>query len=274
MASVARHLSSESRALFFDVFGTCVDWRKSVTNALKESADNALNESGSITSAVRDKAEQYTVGTWGELAQEWRTTYYKFTRDLAKDPSLSWKTVDDHHLESLRDILTSRGLMDPSKPTGNLWTDDEITHLSTVWHRLESWPDTNEGLQILGTKYNTATLSNGNISLLEDMQAFSGMKFTHTFSSELFGSYKPNPKIYNGAADRLGLKQGQCVMVAAHLGDLEAAKGCGLGTIYVERPQEESYDVAMARQKGFVDLWIKEDGGGFLGICREFGLRA
>jgi len=271
MASKTQNLASESRALFFDVFGTCVDWRKSVTNALKESADKALNESISISSSVREKAQQYTIETWGEFAQEWRTTYYKFTRELARDPSLSWKTVDDHHLESLRDILTDRGLLGSK---GHLWTDDEIKYLSTVWHRLESWPDTNEGLKILGTKYDTATLSNGNISLLNDMQAFSGMKFTHTFSSELFGSYKPNPAIYNGAADRLGLKQGQCIMVAAHLGDLEAAKGCGLSTIYVERPQEETYDAAMAKQKGFVDLWIKENEDGFLGICRELDLRA
>ncbi|GAB7344507.1 hypothetical protein MBLNU457_2339t1 [Dothideomycetes sp. NU457] len=274
MSSVSQNLASESRALFFDVFGTCVDWRKSVTNALNESAEKALIESESISPTVREKAQQYTIETWGEFAQEWRTTYYKFTRDLAKDPSLSWKTVDDHHLESLRDILSSRGLMVSNQSTGNLWTDDEIKYLSTVWHRLESWPDTNEGLKILGTKYDTATLSNGNISLLNDMQAFSSMKFTHTFSSELFGSYKPNPAIYNGAAERLGLKQGQCVMVAAHLGDLEAAKGCGLRTIYVERPQEETYDVAMAREKGFVDLWIKEDEDGFLGICRELGLQA
>lgn len=158
--------------------------------------------------------------------------------------------------------------------TGGLWIDSEIQELSLIWHRLDPWPDTIAGLAALGEKYSTCTLSNGNMTLLEDMQAYSGMPFTHTFSSELFNSYKPNPAIYNGAAERLGLRTSQCVMVAAHLGDLEAAKACGYQTIYVERPREETYDVEEAKKKGFVDLWITGEEEGFVAVARRMGCQS
>ncbi len=70
----------------------------------------------------------------------------------------------------------------------------------------------------------------------------------------------------------LRLKPGECALVAAHLGDLEAARGCGLRTVYVEREGEEAWgveEVGRARREGWVDLWVgsgegdwEGDGGG------------
>lgn len=57
----------------------------------------------------------------------------------------------------------------------------------------------------------------------------------------------------------LGLKVGECALVAAHLGDLEAARACGLRTVYVEREGEEAWgveEVERARGEGWVDLWV------------------
>ena len=88
----------------------------------------------------------------------------------------------------------------------------------------------------MGTVYWTCTLSKGNLSLLNDLKANTKLEFTHVFSTEEFGSYKPNPAVYLGAVEKLGLIPTDCAMVAAHLGDLQAAKACGLQTIYVERP--------------------------------------
>ena len=46
----------QPKALFFDVFGTCVDWRKTVTLALESACDQALNRaSSSIASRIRMK---------------------------------------------------------------------------------------------------------------------------------------------------------------------------------------------------------------------------
>ena len=66
-------------------------------------------------------------------------------------------------------------------------------------------------------------------------------------------------------------------MVAAHLSDLEAARGVGMQTIYVERAEEEAWGVEQvreARRKGWVDMWVgrEEDfvGGGLMEVVRRF----
>lgn len=66
-------------------------------------------------------------------------------------------------------------------------------------------------------------------------------------------------------------------MVAAHLGDLIAAKECGLKTIYVEREMEEDLqadEISTAMQEGWVDMWVGlqdgEDGNrGFLEVSKR-----
>ena len=47
--------------------------------------------------------------------------------------------------------------------------------------------------------------------------------------------YKPDREVYQSAADFLDLKPAEVMMVAAHLGDLTAAKGVGLA-----RPRSSS----------------------------------
>lgn len=120
-------------------------------------------------------------------------------------------------------------------------------------------------------------MSNGNLSLLGDLRTHSAIPFTHLFSAELFGTYKPSPRVYLGAAEKLQLPPAQCVMVAAHLNDLKAAKDNGLQTIYVERPGEEDWDggqIDRARQEGWVDLWIGSNAGtrGFITVAEKLGI--
>ena len=50
--------------------------------------------------------------------------------------------------------------------------------------------------------------------------------------------YKPDREVYQSAADLLDLQPADVMMVAAHLGDLRAAKGVGLRTAFVTRPLE------------------------------------
>ena len=56
--------------------------------------------------------------------------------------------------------------------------------------------------------------------------------------AELVHHYKPDREVYQSAADILDLKPVDVMMVAAHLGDLRAAKGVGLKTAFVARPLE------------------------------------
>lgn len=203
---------------------------------------------------------------WARFADEWRQTYYRFTRTLAANPSaVPYTTIDEHHLSSLQELLHAWQL-------DGLWTDAEVHELSLVWHRLDPWPDTVAGLRALNTRFATCTLSNGNVALLTDMAEYARLEWTHVFSAEMFKSYKPDPAVYLGAARKLELEPRQCAMVAAHLGDLKAAKQCGFRTVYVKRRKEEALDPDEERQEGYVDVWIEEHEDGFLAVAERLGV--
>jgi len=263
--------SNPPKALLTDVFGTVVDWRSTVTKHLTLSASEALNSpTSSMPSTVRTAAAEIS---WPAIAQLWRESYHRFTRTY--DPSTKdkgqFKTVDQHHVEALNRILMDHAL-------DGLWTDDEIQRISMIWHFLDPWPDSSRGLGILNQKFQTATLSNGNTSLLSDLAKHGSLPYTHLISAEDFGAYKPHPSVYLGAAKKLGLEPSECALVAAHLGDLKAARNCGYQTIFIERLKEESWsqeEVAAARADGWVDMWIglDEGAGGFLEVAKRFGLQ-
>ncbi|PGH18006.1 haloacid dehalogenase, type II [Polytolypa hystricis UAMH7299] len=254
-------------ALLFDVFGTVVDWRSSISTALIQRSAKTLQSTADISQNARERATAMKESDWHTFAQEWRSSYGAFTKDF--DPSRdTFISVDEHHYTSLKSLLTKYGL-------DGLWTSTEIKELSLAWHFLNPWADSVRGLEKLSEKFTTTTLSNGNESLLEDLRRHGPLKFDRIFSGEQFRAYKPNPLVYNGAAEKLGLSTGQCALVAAHLGDLKAAKGCGYQTVYVERPQEESYsdeEVLRAKEEGWVDMWVNGRGEGFLDVARRFGI--
>jgi 2-haloacid dehalogenase len=261
-------LKSRPRALLFDVFGTCVDWRLTVTNGLYDAAQAKLTSASQLPSKIRIKVAGMTTDDWGIFAQEWRNTYKEFTRSRAQDASLPIKTVDEHHFDSLKELLTAWKL-------DGLWSLEEIQATSIIWHRLTPWADSESGLKALNSLFWTCTLSNGNLSLLQDLKVNSKLPFTHIFSAEEFGTFKPNKAVYLGAAEKLELTLVECAMVAAHLPDLKAAKACGYQTIYVERPQEEDWDnekVECARSEGFVDMWINGHENGFLTVAERLGV--
>ena len=258
------------KALLTDVFGTVVDWRTTVTDYLTLRASDSLNSpTSSIPSAVRTAAADIS---WPTIAQLWRTSYYNFTRDYdiseaQRDPS-KFKTVDQHHVEALHKIMVEHSLE-------GLWTDTEIEKIALIWHFLDPWPDSSEGLDKLNTKFETATLSNGNTALLRDLASHGKLPYKHILSGEDFGAYKPSPLVYNGAAKKLGLRTEECALVAAHLGDLKAARGCGYQTIYIERKQEEGWseeEIKKAKEDGWVDMWLGLDEGGFLEVATRFGV--
>ncbi|KJK75980.1 hypothetical protein H634G_08736 [Metarhizium anisopliae BRIP 53293] len=245
---------SSVRALTFDVFGTTVDWRSSVTEELALRAHR--KRSSNPPPALKDRLDGLSEDDWGRFAQAWRDTYVRFVGSFDPEQD-AWKTIDEHHRDSLVELLETWGL-------GGLYTDAEVSSLSLVWHRLAPWPDTVDGLAKLrdGGKLVLATLSNGNTDLVRDLDDFGGLGFHRLFCAETFRAYKPRPETYLGAAREMGLEPAQVAMVACHMGDLKAAKACGLRTIYVERPREEAWDKEgeeFTAARNWVDLWIGEE---------------
>lgn len=249
------------------VFGTVVDWRTTVTHHLSSRADDALQTTRkSLALHVRTAA---AIISWSALAQAWLDSYRDFCQ--SHDPDSSFVSVDQHNHNSLKQLIQENGIE-------GLWDEDEILEISRIWHFLDAWPDSSKGLEELTNMgFALCTLSNGNIDLLNDLTAHTNLKFERLFSAEHFGAYKPSPKTYLGAAEKLKLRPGECAMVAAHLGDLAKARECGLQTIYVEREGEERWSlnqIRAARSEGWVNMWVgleeRSVGGGIMELARLF----
>lgn len=253
------------KILFFDTFGTVVEWRTCVTKELNTAALHAATRKD-LPADLRARAVATTFHDWLAIAEQWRRSYGIFTSTF--DPSAEFKSVDQHHYQALGDLLQKHGLE-------GLFTDHERWQLSFSWHRLNPWPDSARGLEMLNRRFETSTLSNGNHDLLRDLKSHGSLPFTHLTSAEDFGAYKPSPLVYKGAAEKMGLAPEQCAMVAAHLKDLKGAKDCGFQTIFVERYLEEAWspvDIAKAKAEGWVDMWVDADSGGFLEVAKRFGI--
>jgi len=214
------------KALTFDVFGTVVDWRSSLIRQ-----GEALG-----------KAKGFSVD-WAKFADSWRGLYQP-AMDEMRSGRRPWTKLDDLHRESLDKLLVQFGIKGLSEA--------EIDHLNRAWHRLDPWPDAVPGLTRLKKKFVLATLSNGNVALIVNMAKYGGLPWDAVLGAEVARHYKPQPETYLTTAALLGLAPGECMMVAAHNGDLGHASALGLRTAFVPRPAEHgpnpNKDVAPARQ--------------------------
>jgi 2-haloacid dehalogenase len=199
-------------ALVFDVFGTVVDWRSSVTAEVQQLA----------------KRKGLTVDG-AKFADAWRAGYGP-SMNRVRSGELPWTRLDALHRMTLDKILVDFGITSLSEP--------EKDALNRAWHRLTPWPDSVAGLTRLKKKFTIAPLSNGNIALMTDMAKHAGLPWDCILGAELVRHYKPDREVYQSAADFLALPPGDVMMVAAHLGDLRAAKSVGLKTAFVTRPLE------------------------------------
>ncbi|KAF9010045.1 HAD-like domain-containing protein [Cyathus striatus] len=232
-------------AFVFDVFGTVVDWRSTVTRELKQFGE-------------KHNAGQTNSTDWGRFAQEWRRGYIQYTRRVAAGGEGS-KNVDVMHRQILDNMLQS----EEWGHLGALWDEQQRQQLNLVWHRLDGWSDASPGLYEIKKNKIIATLSNGNVRLLVDMAKHADLPWDAVFSGELFDAYKPNPKTYREALRHLSIEPSQCAMVAAHIYDLRAAAKEGIKTVYISRPQEESEPlgpegVKSKAEGGEID-WVVKD---------------
>ena len=200
------------KALVFDTFGTVVDWRASVRREVEQLAKRKR---------LRLDAEGF--------ADAWRAGYGP-SMNRVRTGELPWTKLDGLHRMILDKLLIDFGIAGLSEA--------EIDALNHAWHRLRPWPDAVSGLTRLKKRFIIAPLSNGNISLMTDLAKHSGLPWDCILGAELVRHYKPDREVYQSAADILDLEVGEVMMVAAHLGDLRAAKGVGLRTAFVTRPLE------------------------------------
>jgi 2-haloacid dehalogenase len=196
------------KVLAFDIFGTVVDWHGSI---------------------VKEVSALYPQVDANAFALAWRAGYQP-AMSRVRSGELGWTRIDELHRLILDDLLPRFGLQHLS--------ETERAHLNRVWHRLDAWPDSVEGLTRLKSKFTICSLSNGNLGLLTNMAKRAGLPWDCVLSAEVFKAYKPDPATYLGVAKVFDVQPSEVMLCAAHHDDLAAARACGLGTAYIERPFE------------------------------------
>jgi 2-haloacid dehalogenase len=220
------------RALFFDVFGTLVDWRNSVARE----AEKILGNLG------------YNLD-WTAFADAWRGEYQPGMEEV-RAGRIPFSKLDVLHRRNLERILPRFALENLS---------EEVRHdLNLAWHRLDAWPDVSAAMKRLRRKFLLAPCSNGNIALMADLARRNDIPWDAILGSDIAGDYKPKPRVYLAACDAFNLNPSECMMVAAHSRDLAAAAKCGLRTGHIARVNEFGPNTGEARPTVPVDVAGKD----------------
>jgi len=201
-------MNTKPKVIAFDIFGTVVDWHGSI-----------------VAEVLRLKLPVDA----NAFATAWREGYQPAMARV-RSGELPWTKIDDLHRMILDGILEDFALTTLSK--------SEKQHLNLVWHRLNPWPDSVQGLTQLKSKFTIVTLSNGNLSLLANMAKHGSLPWDLILSAEVFKHYKPDPETYLGVAHIFDLQPHEVMLAAAHKDDLLAAHHCGLQTAFIERSDE------------------------------------
>jgi 2-haloacid dehalogenase len=206
------------KALVFDTFGTVVDWRGSVTR---------MGERLAVAKGIEGI-------DWDAFARSWRAGYRPGMAPVISGER-PWTPIDVIHREILDRILVTFGIEDR-------FDEAEKADMNLMWHRLDPWPDSAPGLLRLKRTHIISPLSNGATQLLVNMAKRAGIPWDLILSSDVTRAYKRDPRAYQAAIAALGMEPGEVMMCAAHNDDLDAARGQGMHTAYINRPTEYGPD--------------------------------
>lgn len=215
------------KALTFDVGGTIFDWH----HTIREEVEGIAQARG-----VEMDCASFT--------NNWRWRMFELLGQV-RSGDLPWMNADELHRRALDDMIEKY-------PVLNLTTAERY-ELNQVWHRLRVWPDAPQALEQLRSRYTVVVLTILSWALVVDSSKIAGITWDGILSCEFLGHYKPDPEAYQAGVRLLGITPHEAMMVAAHPGDLHAAKAAGLHTAYVPRPGErgEGNDPDLSPQPDF-----------------------
>ena len=190
------------RACVFDAYGTLFDFASAAAGCADLPSDKAV----ALTALWRDKQLQYT---WLRAAQGRHADFWRVTGDAL-----------DYALEALQ---IDRQLHDP---------------LMQLYLRLAAFPEVPEVLRRLKrSTMQTAILSNGTPTMLKAAVTNAGLADTLdlVLSVEEAGVYKPHPKVYQLAVDRLRVPASAIAFQSSNAWDAHAASAFGMQVVWCNR---------------------------------------
>ena len=191
------------KACVFDAYGTLFDFAA----AARGCRDVLGDQIDKVTALWRDKQLQYT---WLRATQGRHVDFWQVTGDAL-----------DFALERLE--LGGDGLRD---------------RLMNLYLQLDAFPEVPDVLRHLKAAGRvTAILSNGSPAMLRSAVENAGIAGPLDFvlSVEEVGVYKPHPRVYQLAVDRLALAPNEIVFLSSNAWDAYAASAFGLKVVWCNR---------------------------------------
>jgi 2-haloacid dehalogenase len=189
-------------ACVFDAYGTLFDVHSAVTR---------------LRARIGDRADA--------LSQLWRTKQLEYTwlRSLMGRHADFWQVTGDALEYALAGTGVDAMLREP---------------LLQAYLALDAYPEVPDALRRLragGLK--TAILSNGEPRMLEAAARSAGIAelLDAVLSVEEVGVFKPHPKVYRLAVDRLGVRPDQIAFQSSNAWDVSGAAAFGLRAVWINR---------------------------------------
>ena len=114
-------------------------------------------------------------------------------------------------------------------------SEEEKKNFNRVWHRLQGWPDSPPGSPAQEA-FRHLAVSNGICRCSRRWRSLPACRGTAFWRPIVAHHYKPDKEMYLMPGEFFDMPPSSVMMVAAHPGDLDAAKALGLKTAYVHRP--------------------------------------
>lgn len=195
--------SSLPRACVFDAYGTLFDY----ASAALRCGEALGSKREALNSLWREKQLQYT---WLRALQDKHADFWKVTGDAL-----------DYALKTLG--IESAGLR------------ERLMEAYLTLHAFPEVPDVLGRLKREGIK--TAVLSNGSPEMLRAAISSAGISglLDEVLSVEEVGVYKPHPRVYGLAVDRLGVGRQDIFFLSSNAWDAWAASAFGMRVIWCNR---------------------------------------
>ncbi len=191
------------KACVFDAYGTLFDVHSAVGKYREQLGDSA------------DK-----------VSMLWRTKQLEYTwlRSLMQDHADFWQVTQD----ALDFAFDATQISDPDLREG----------LMNAYLNLEAYPEVSDALFLLKTRgYKLAILSNGTPDMLDSAVTNSGIAdlIDMNLSVEDIGIFKPDPKVYQLAVDKLGVQAHEIIFQSSNAWDAYGASAFGFNVAWINR---------------------------------------
>jgi 2-haloacid dehalogenase len=208
----------------FDCYGTLIDWESGILGVLRP-----ILKAHGLNLDDASLLELYA-----ELEREAEQGEYRLYRDI------------------LEDVVRAISVRLRFTPTAS-----ELRLLSESLSMWSPFHDTVSALGALHRHYKLAVISNVDDDLFTSSQRKLGIDFDFVMTAQQARAYKPAPKIFQLAEERIGIARDQWLHVAQSIyHDIIPANSLGIATVWVNRPSARPGAGAVTAASGCPDLEV------------------